>query len=94
MQLKTYPRLNLRTKRLGIEVADWWVIGVALLPGFFLHSSIVFLLCFGSAIVWAAFIKPRKPRGWLSAAVDFYLRRGFAVSVNYPAELESKKSLK
>lgn len=96
MQLKTYPRLNLPTKRLGIEVEDWLLILGSFLPGLFvsnfndLFGIILFIFVPLITVIWAAIIKPSKPRGWLSGVLDYLLRNGMGLRpVIHKAELES-----
>ena len=73
MFLLTYPRLNLPTKRLGVESGDWiWVSG-SIFPGMLLKSFCLFFCCLLLAYFYAAKIKPRKPRGWLSAWIEYGL---------------------
>ena len=91
MRLKTYPRLNLPSKRLGIGVDDWLWIGVAMLPGLLVQSIILFLVGPFAVVVWAGFIKPRKPRGWLWSVWDYYVRQAFGIKkIFYKAELEPR----
>lgn len=96
MQLKTYPRLNLPTKRLGIAVEDWLLILGSFLPGLFLSNisdflgTLLFIVIPLTVGIWAAIIKPTKPRGWLSGVLDYLLRNGMGIRpVIYKAELES-----
>lgn len=74
MRLKTYPRLNLPSKRLGIGVDDWLWIGVAMMPGLVIQSIFIFLMGTIGVVIWAAFIKPRKPRGWLGSVWDYQVK--------------------
>lgn len=96
MQLKTYPQLNLPTKRLGIDTDDWlWILG-SFLPGLIFINfngavgTFLFITCPLVMIVWAALIKPSKPRGWLGSVIDYLLRNGLGIRpIIYKAELES-----
>ena len=90
MELATYPKLNLPTKRFGIESGDWiWVSG-SMLPGLAFKSFLLFIVCFFSAYFYASKIKPKKPRGWLSGCIEFQLS-----PKKFIAQLEvNKNSLK
>ena len=73
MNLPTYPRLNLPTKRLGIESGDWiWVSG-SMFPGLAFKSFTLFLGCLFVAYFYAAKIKPKRPRGWLTGWIEYRL---------------------
>ena len=92
MGLPTYPRLNLPTKRFGIESSDWLWVGSSILPGLLLRSIIWFIVCFGASYFYAARIKPKKCRGWLSAKVRF-LYRQLRHRTKTEASLESETEL-
>lgn len=73
MRLPTYPQLNLPTKRLGIEAADWIWVSCAMLPGMVVKSFLLFSSLPFAAYAYFGFIKPRYPRGWLAGWREFYL---------------------
>lgn len=92
MRLKTYPRLNLPSKRLGIEVDDWLWIGIGMLPGLLAQSVMVFLAGPLLVAIWAAFIKPTKTRGWLQGVIEYLFSHGLGLrKYFYKAGLEGKK---
>ena len=74
MKLPTYPRLNLPTKRLGIESTDWIWVSSSMMPGLVLKSVTLFIVCIGVAYFYAARIKPSKSRGWLTGWIAFTLK--------------------
>jgi len=95
VQLKTYPRLNLPTKRWGIAVEDWLLILGSFLPGLLVSNFndffgiILVIIIPMVTIIWASIIKPSKPRGWLSGVFDYLLRNGMGIrQVIHKAELE------
>jgi hypothetical protein len=73
MQLKTYPRLNLPTKRLGIDADDWLWVAAAIMPGMVTKSMILFTVLPTVVYVWASQWKAKKPRGWLSTVYEYLL---------------------
>ncbi len=73
MELKTYPRLNLPTKRLGIDADDWYWVAAAMMPGMVTKSIILFIVPPTLVYVWASHYKAKKPRGWLTTVYEFYL---------------------
>jgi len=71
MGLPAYPRLNLPTKRLGVESGDWiWVSG-SIFPGLLFKSFALFAGFFFLAYFYASKIKPRRPKGWAAAWIEF-----------------------
>ncbi len=72
MELKTYPRLNLPTKRLGIDADDWYWVAAAMMPGMMTKSIILFVILPTLVYVWASHYKAKKPRGWLTTVFEFY----------------------
>lgn len=94
MQLKAYPRLNLPTKRMGMEISDWLALLGSVLPGVLLVTfngwvGLVFLIVFpGAVLIWARTIKPTKPQGWLMYASDYFFRQGRGEHIIFQAELE------
>jgi hypothetical protein len=73
MKLPVFSRLNIPTKRFGVEVGDWFYILAASSIGMVTQS--VLYGVFSMLIVWVYFsqVKPRRPRGWLSAEIEFLL---------------------
>jgi len=89
MNLPTYPKLNLPTKRFGIESGDWIWVSSSMFPGLLFKSFLLFAVCFLSAYFYAAKIKPKKPRGWLSGWIEFQLTQHQLI-----AQLETANQLK
>ena len=73
MRLSTYPRLNLPTKRFGVESGDWIWVASSIFPGLLFKSFILFAASFIAVYVFASKIKPARPRGWLSAWAEYAL---------------------
>lgn len=73
MKLPVFSRLNLRTKRFGVEAADWFFVGAASIVGMIFQSALWGVLSMGIAWVYFSQIKPRRPRGWISSEIEFLM---------------------
>lgn len=73
MNLKAYPRLNLVTKRFGIDADDWYWVAAAMMPGMMTKSIILFIVLPTVVYVWSSQFKAKKPRGWLTTVYEFLL---------------------
>ena len=88
MGLPTYPRLNLPTKRLGVESGDWIWVASSIFPGLLFKSFCLFFLCFLLAYFYASRIKPRRPRGWASGWIEYAFNPHMFI-----AELETRSEV-
>ncbi len=86
--LPTYPRLNLKTKRIGIEAEDWFWVASGMMPGLLLQSVILFVAIPLCIYVWAAKVKSRKPRGWIGSKFEFFLSQRIFIG-----ELEENENI-
>lgn len=80
MELNTYPRLNLRSKRIGMEADDIiWLLSYGMAS--ILFQSVLLTLATVMAVYYFyAFYKPSKPRGYFAAKLYYYLRPHYSIA--------------
>ena len=73
MKLPVFSRLNLPTKRFGVEAGDWFYVLAASVVGMLLQSVLYGIVAMVLVWIYCSQIKARRPRGWMSGEIEFLL---------------------